>query len=50
LTTEKFRENTGGTMRVQQVSIFLENSAGRLAEVTKILKDAQIKSARHNDC
>ena len=29
-------------MRVQQVSIFLENSAGRLAEVTKILKDAQI--------
>lgn len=29
-------------MRVEQISIFLENKAGRLAEVTKVLSDAGI--------
>ena len=29
-------------MRVEQISIFLENKAGRLAEVTAILRDADI--------
>lgn len=29
-------------MKVEQLSIFLENKAGRLAEVTKTLKDANI--------
>ena len=29
-------------MKVEQISIFLENKPGGLAEVTKILKDAQI--------
>lgn len=29
-------------MKVEQISIFLENRAGRLAEVTKTLADAQI--------
>ncbi len=29
-------------MRVEQISIFLENKAGRLAEVTAILRDANV--------
>ncbi len=29
-------------MRVEQISIFLENKAGRLAEVTAILRDAHV--------
>jgi len=29
-------------MKVEQISIFLENKAGRLAEVTQVLADAQI--------
>ncbi len=29
-------------MKIQQISIFLENAAGRLAEVTKVLKDGGI--------
>ena len=29
-------------MRVEQISIFLENKAGRLAEVTRILSEAKI--------
>ena len=29
-------------MRVEQISIFLENKSGRLAEVTRILADAGI--------
>lgn len=29
-------------MKVEQISIFLENKAGRLAEVTKVLSDAGI--------
>lgn len=29
-------------MRAQQISIFLENKAGRLAEVTAILRDAKV--------
>ena len=29
-------------MKIQQISIFLENAAGRLAEVTKVLKDGGV--------
>jgi len=29
-------------MRVEQISVFLENKAGRLAEVTAILRDANV--------
>ncbi|MGQ9920736.1 MAG: ACT domain-containing protein [Desulfobacca sp.] len=29
-------------MKVEQISVFLENKAGRLAEVTKVLGEAQI--------
>ena len=29
-------------MKIQQISIFLENAAGRLAEVTRVLKDGGI--------
>jgi hypothetical protein len=29
-------------MKIQQISIFLENSAGRLAEVTRVLKDGGV--------
>ncbi|MBW1644552.1 MAG: ACT domain-containing protein, partial [Deltaproteobacteria bacterium] len=29
-------------MRVEQISVFLENKAGRLAEVTSILSEADI--------
>lgn len=29
-------------MKIQQISIFLENSAGRMAEVTRVLKDGGI--------
>jgi hypothetical protein len=32
----------GMTMRVEQISVFLENKAGRLADVTSILSQAQI--------
>lgn len=29
-------------MKIQQISIFLENAAGRLAEVTRVLKDGGV--------
>jgi len=29
-------------MKIQQISIFLENSSGRLAEVTRVLKDGGV--------
>lgn len=29
-------------MKIQQISIFLENSAGRMAEVTRVLKDGGV--------
>lgn len=29
-------------MVIQQISIFLENAAGRLAEVTRVLKDGGV--------
>ncbi len=29
-------------MKIKQISIFLENTAGRIADVTKILKDNQV--------
>lgn len=29
-------------MKIQQISIFLENAAGRLAEVTRVLKDGRV--------
>ena len=29
-------------MKIQQISIFLENAAGRMAEVTRVLKDGGI--------
>lgn len=29
-------------MKIQQISIFLENAAGRLAEVTKVIKDGGV--------
>ena len=32
----------GSSMKVEQISIFLENKPGGLEEVTRILKDAQI--------
>ena len=32
----------GGAMQVEQVSIFLENKAGRLSEVTGILAEAKV--------
>lgn len=32
----------GATMRVEQISVFLENKAGRLAEVTRVLAEAGI--------
>lgn len=32
----------GGTMNIKQISIFLENKAGRLAHVTRVLGDAGV--------
>ena len=29
-------------MKIQQISVFLENTAGRLADVTKVLKDGGV--------
>ncbi len=29
-------------MQIQQISVFLENTSGRLAEVTRVLADAQV--------
>jgi hypothetical protein len=36
------RRERRAAMKVEQISIFLENKAGRLAEVTRILGDADI--------
>lgn len=41
LINEKSK-NLGGLMKVEQISVFLENKAGRLAEVTKVLAEAGI--------
>jgi hypothetical protein len=35
-------EKRGDIMRVEQISVFLENKAGRLAEVTSILSEAGV--------
>ena len=33
---------TGATMEIKQISVFLENNAGRIGEVTRVLADAKI--------
>ena len=41
-TTGEHVMKGGSSMKVEQISIFLENKPGGLEEVTRILKDAQI--------
>jgi hypothetical protein len=38
----KSRAKGEGTMQIKQISVFLENNAGRLGEVTKVLANANI--------